>query len=89
MSVWSKLQKSSYLIISDKVDFQIHFSIYRMNSKRGCTDLPRYWITIGNKKIFDYSNRLVDTNEIINYSYETQVPAISDCIREYIDCPVN
>ena len=28
MAAWSKLQKSLYLIVSDKVDFQIHCSVY-------------------------------------------------------------
>ena len=89
MSAWSKLQKSLYSIVSDKVDFQIHCSVYRMQSQWGCTDLPRYWITVGKDIVFDYPKQFTNNDEIKKYPYETQISAISDCIREYIDCPVN
>lgn len=89
MAVWSKLQKSLYLIVSDKVDFQIHCSVYRMNSQRGITDLPRYWITIGKEIVFDYPKQFINDKANKSYPYETQISDISDCIREYIDCPVN
>ena len=89
MAAWSKLQKSLYLIVSDKVDFQIHCSVYRMNSQRGSTDLPRYWITIEKEIVFDYPKQFINDKANKNYPYETQISDISDCIREYIDCPVN
>ena len=89
MAAWSKLQKSLYLIVSDKVDFQIHCSVYRMNSQRGNTDLPRYWITIEKEIVFDYPKQFIEDEANKNYPYETQISDISDCIREYIDCPVN
>ena len=89
MAAWSKLQKSLYSIASDKVDFQIHCSVYRMNSQRGSTGLPRYWITIGKDIIFDYPKQFMSSDQNKNYPYETQISDISDCIREYIDCPVN
>ena len=89
MAAWSKLQKSLYLIVSDKVDFQIHCSVYRMNSQRGNTDLPRYWITIEKEIVFDYPKQFINDKANKNYPYETQISDISDCIREYIDCPVN
>jgi len=89
MAAWSKLQKSLYLIVSDTVDFQIHCSIYRMNSQRGGTDLPRYWITIDKDIVFDYPKQFMSADQNKNYPYETQISDISDCIREYIDCPVH
>ena len=90
MAAWSKLQKSLYLIVFDKVDFQIHCSVYRMNSQRGNTDLPRYWrITIEKEIVFDYPKQFIEDEANKNYPYETQISDISDCIREYIDCPVN
>lgn len=88
MAVWSKLQKSLYLIVSDKVNFQIHCSVFRMNSQRGSIDLPRYWITIDKEIVFDYPKQFLDKDEN-KYPYETQISAISSCIRDYIDCPVN
>ncbi|MBE5731272.1 MAG: hypothetical protein E7350_04920 [Clostridiales bacterium] len=88
MAVWSKLQKSLYLIVSDKVDFQIHCSVYRMNSQRGSIDLPRYWITIGKEIVFDYPKQFINAEGNEHYPYQNQISDISDCIREYIDCPV-
>ena len=88
MAAWSKLQKSLYLIVSDKVDFQIHCSVYRMKSQRGNTDLPRYWITVGKDIVFDYPKQFINDEGNENYPYITQISDISDLIREYIDCPV-
>ena len=89
MAVWSKLQKSLYSIVSNKVDFQIHCSVYRMDSQRGNTNLPRYWITIGKDVVFDYPKQFASDEQNNRYPYQTQVSEISSCIREYIDCPVN
>lgn len=88
MAIWSKLQKSLYLLVSDKVDFQIHCSVYRMNSQHGNTDLPRYWITIGKEIVFDYPKQFTNYERNKCYPYETEISDISNCIREYIDCPV-
>lgn len=54
MRRWSKLQKELYLIIDPRIDFQLHCSAYHMQSQKGSTNLPRYWITLGNTIIFDY-----------------------------------
>lgn len=89
MTAFSKLQKSLYLIVSDKVDFQIHCSVYRMNSQRGGTGMPRYWITLGKDIIFDYPKQFISSEGNKNYPYETEISDISDCIREYIDCPID
>ena len=88
MAAWSKLQKSLYLIVSDKVNFRIHCSVYRMKSQRGNTDLPRYWITIGKDIVFDYPKQFINNEKSTKYPYITQISDISDLIREYIDCPV-
>ena len=88
MAAWSKLQKSLYLIVSDKVDFRIHCSVYRMKSQRGNTDLPRYWITIGKDIVIDYPKQFINNEKSTKYPYITQISDISDLIREYIDCPV-
>ena len=89
MSAWSKLQKSLHLIVSDKVDFQIHCSVYRMKSQRGSVNLARYWVTVGKAIVFDYPKQFMSAEENKNYPYETQISDLSDCIRDYIDCPVN
>lgn len=89
MAVWSKLQKSLYNLVTDKINFQMHCSVYRMNSGRGSVNLPRYWITIDKKIIFDYPKQFVGDLQTENYPYETEISNISKCIRDYIDCSVN
>ncbi|MBR2984597.1 MAG: hypothetical protein IKC60_03740 [Clostridia bacterium] len=89
MSVWSKLQKSLYQIIADQTCFQIHCSAYRMDSQRGGTLLPRYWITIEKDIVFDYPKQFLNEKEKESYPYVNQVSEISALIREYIDCPPN
>lgn len=98
MKRWSSLQRELYKIIDEKIDFQIHLSKYRMNSRYGSTDLPRYWITLDKEIIFDYPEQFVDNNnsgntiknlkgKIAYYPYQTDIPDISNLIREYIDTP--
>lgn len=87
MKAWSKLQRQLYLLIDPKIDFQIHCAVYRMDSQRGCTDLPRYWITLGKEIIFDYPKQFIKSDS--PYPYLTDVSAISEILREYIDTPLN
>ena len=99
MKNWSKLQKELYLIIDPKIDFQIHCVAYPMRSRYGNTALPRYWITLGKEIIFDYPSQFVLADGTVrnydpdgihqNYPYTTDVPDISNLIREYIDTPVS
>lgn len=87
MSAWSKLQKSLYLLIDEKINFQIHCSIYRMKSQYGGTDLPRYWITLNKEIIFDYPKQFVQGET--DYPYLTQISEVSSLIREYINTDIN
>lgn len=97
MKRWSKLQRDLYSIIDPKLDFQIHCNKYRMQSRYGGTDLPRYWITLGDEIIFDYPKQFVNKNGDIKnlsqnkanefYPYENDVSEISNLIREYICTP--
>jgi hypothetical protein len=58
-----------------------------MDSYRGSTDLPRYWITFQKEIIWDYPKDFM-TDELIQiYPYGSDISAISDVIREYIDTP--
>lgn len=68
-----------------------------MKSQRGSTDLPRYWITLGDQTIWDYPGQFVDPRGgvrradgtfIRGYPHSTDISEISDLIREYIDTPV-
>ena len=54
MKRWSKLAKRLYEIVYESIDFKLHCTVYRMQSRRGSTDLPRYFITLAGEIIFDY-----------------------------------
>lgn len=96
MKPWSKLQKELYNLMSNNVHFQIHCSVYRMQSNYGSTDLPRYWISIGKEIIWDYPKQFIKDGKLctaygseLNYPYENEISDISNLIREYIDTPKN
>lgn len=94
MKRWSKLKKELYLLLVPNISFQIHCSVYLMQSQRGSTGLPRYWFTIDNEIVFDYPKQFLDQEieqfQLSNtYPYITNISDISDVIREYIDTPKN
>jgi hypothetical protein len=89
---WSKLQKEIYLLRADGLRFDLHCSVFRMASQRGSTDLPRYWITLDGETIWDYPKDFIEITHPLRakpeyYPYQTDVPEISELIREYIDTP--
>lgn len=100
---WSKLQREIYNLLDESINIQIHCGVYRMNSQRGSTDLPRYWITLDEDVLFDYPKQFLDkrlsdygrnrrrpeyqTVEKM-YPYITDVSTISNIIRDYIDTPL-
>ena len=97
MRRWSKLQSAFYRIVSPDIRLQLQCRVVRMNSANGSSDLPRYWITLDKETIWDYPGQFaipgggtkrVDSARITYYPHVTDVPAISDLIREYIDTPV-
>ena len=83
---WSKLQKEIENLFVDDLHVKIQCRAYRMKSQRGCSDLPRYWITLDKETIFDYPKDFPDLRD--NYPYFSDVSEISKLIREYIDTPV-
>ena len=89
---WSKLQKEYYLLIADGLKIKLHCRAYRMDSQRGGTKLPRYWITLNKKTIWDYPKQFIGEEHPSRansqwYPYSTDVSDISNLIREYIDTP--
>lgn len=101
---WSKLQSKLYELIDSKANFQIHCAVYRLNSKDPMTKnpyrLPRYWITIDKKIVFDYPKMFLKEKGMADWSSQSKlftvaqvypddqaVSRISETIREYIDCP--
>jgi hypothetical protein len=92
MPRWSKLQREFYKILSDELDLQIQCRLYRMESQRGSTDIPGYWITLGKEIIWDYPKDFIRHGHPERakpewYPYSTDVEAISNLIRKYIDTP--
>ena len=93
MKRWSKLQKKFYSIIDDKLNLQLHLSIYRMKSYYGSTDLPRYWITLGKDIIFDYPIQFMEESSqkyrplLCYYPYSNEVSEIGRFINEWINTP--
>lgn len=89
---WSKLQKEFYLLRAEGLDFQLQCRAYRMKSSMGSANLPRYWISLGTKIIWDYPKDFISKPHpgranIKWYPYGTDIPDISNLIREYIDTP--
>jgi hypothetical protein len=86
MRRWSKLQKRVYNLLLSELEIQIHCAAYPMRSQRGSTDLGRYWITLGREVIWDYPKDFAGAKR--KYPYTTDIAAISELMREYIDTPV-
>ena len=88
---WSKLQGRLYNLMDKAIDFQIHCAVYEMNSNNGWhgSKLPRYFITVDKKIVFDYPKDF-DTTEKYGYNsypWDGDVSEISNMIEEYIQCP--
>jgi hypothetical protein len=93
MSRWSKLQRDLYRLIEPRLDFQLHCRVVRMQSQRGRTNLPRYWITVGGEVVWDYPGRFVHrptrfAGGPTGYPHTTDISAISMLIRDYINTPL-
>ncbi len=92
MPRWSKLQKEIYKLLDPQLDLQIQCRVYRMESQRGSTKLPRFWVTLANEIIWEYPRKIADHNQRhLNrkswYPYQSDVSLISETIREYTDTP--
>jgi len=97
MKRWSKLAKRLYELVDESIDFKLHCTVYRMQSGRGSTDLPRYFITLAGEIIFDYPKDFVLKSGGVKspaggtltkiYPYGNDISDIGELIREYIDTP--
>jgi hypothetical protein len=69
-----------------------------MDSQRGTSDLPRYWITLNKETIWDYPKYFLNQSmgdsysgrhlTLINtYPYGSDISDISKLLNEYIDTP--
>ena len=97
MKRWSKLQSELYKVIDPTINFQIHCSVYRMGSRWGSSDLPRYFITLDNEIIFDYPKQFINEKKelknlsrdsiAMTYPYNNDISDISDLFKEYLNTP--
>ena len=97
MKRWSKLAKRLYGLIDESIDFKLHCTVYKMQSRCGSTDLPRYFITFAGEIIFDYPKDFVLKSGGVKslaqgaltkiYPYGNDISDIGELIREYIDTP--
>ena len=97
MKRWSKLAKRLYELADESIDFRLRCTVYRMQSRRGSTDLPRYFITLAGEIIFDYPKDFMLKSGGVKslaggaptkiYPYGNDISDIGELIREYIDTP--
>ena len=97
MKRWSKLAKRLYELADESIDFRLRCTVYRMQSRRGGTDLPRYFITLAGEIIFDYPKDFMLKSGSVKslaqgaltkiYPYGNDISDIGELIREYIDTP--
>lgn len=98
MKRWSKLKKQLYELVNESIYFKLHCMIYQMQSRRGSTDLPRYFIMLAGKIIFwlpegfrakkrwrKKPSRGGALTKI--YPYGNDISDIGELIREYIETP--
>lgn len=89
---WSKLQRAVYLIVAPDLPLQVQCRVYPMDAVYGVTGIPRYWITLGKEKLWDYPKQFVglgylDRHLPNKWPYATDISDISCVIREYLDTP--
>ena len=94
---WSKLQKQLYLIIDKESKFQIHCSVFKTKSawcagqdkhniSKAREAIPRYWITVDGKTIWDFPKDFIDEIKN-NYFYWDNYTWVAETIRYYLDTP--
>lgn len=85
MKPWSKLKRALMDLVDDRVKFDIHQTVYRPQKTGTDQAVPRYYITVDKKIIFDYPKNFPVEAEVLHDRY---VQEISSLIREYIDTPL-
>ena len=68
MKRWSKLQKQLYELVDESIDFKLHCTVYRMQSRHGgVKSLAPGTLT----KIYPYGNDISDIGELIREYIDT------------------
>jgi hypothetical protein len=86
MKPWSNLQKRVYAMASSEVSFQIHFVAYPMRSQCGSSLIPRCFVTIGKRIIWDYPRDFAaDCSS--PYSPGVKAHSITSILHQWLDTP--
>ena len=94
MKRWSKLQKRIYAIVDPTIDWQIHCVVYRYNGWNCEHAVPRYFITLNGRIIFDWPKDFPIINdreqywESISLHVQTAASRISKAIEDYLNAPI-
>lgn len=80
---WSKLDKDWRAFVAEGLDVRLRCSVVRMASERGSAKLPRYYIVLGGKVVWDYPGQFAPAG----YPHATDVPDISQLVRDYMNAP--
>lgn len=93
MRRWSKLQKRIYAIVDLSIDWQIHCVVYRYNGWNGVKTVPRYFITLDGRILFDCPKDypIIRDREhywdSISLHVDTAISRISNLLEEYLNAP--
>ena len=81
MKRWSKLKRDVESLMSPKLDFRIYANAYNI---RECIQIPRFWITVGRKIIWDWPKDFMDQEGWYFYDSAKKIPQL---LRDYINTP--
>ena len=81
MKRWSKLKRDMESLMAPKLDFRIYANAYNLGE---CIPIPRFWITVGRKIIWDWPK---DFMEQEGWYFYDSAKKISQLLRDYINTP--
>ena len=81
MKRWSKLKRDVENLMAPKLDFRIYANSYNIGDT---IPVPRFWITIGGKIIWDWPK---DFMEQEGWYFYDSAKKISQLLRDYINTP--
>lgn len=86
MKRWSNLQNRVYAMVASEIPFQIHFVACPMRSQCGSSLIPRCFITIGKRIVWDYP-RDFPAECTSPYSPCIKAHSISSILDEWLNTP--
>ena len=81
MKRWSKLKRDVENLMAPKLDFRIYANAYNIGES---IPLPRFWITVGRKIIWDWPKDYIEQE---GWYFYDSAKKISQLLRDYINTP--